>query len=112
MEEKDIVDVSLDWLVERNLHPTSELSPLNAIELIERDGFYVLMRRISRRTGLTKGFALYEIKEGSVLVLLHSWKSKRIAYTAFAAFMNELLDDFNKEEYMIKYDDEFKEVTK
>ena len=112
MEEKDIVDVSLDWLVERNLHPTSELSPLNAIELIERNGYYVLMRRISRRTGLTEGFALYEIKEGSVLVLLRSWKSISIAYAAFAAFVNKSPNNFETDDYMIKYDDKFKEVPK
>lgn len=112
MEEKDIVAVSLEWIAERNLHLISELAPLNAIELIDREGFYVLMRKLSRRTGLTEGFALYELREGGVLILVHLWKSKRIAYTAFAAFMNEPLDDFNKEEYMIKYDDDFKEVPK
>lgn len=112
MEEKDIVTAALEWIAERNLHPISELAPLNVIELIERDGFYVLMRRISRRTGLTEGFALYEIKEGSVLVLLRSWKSISIAYAAFAAFVNKSPNNFETDDYMIKYDDEFKEVPK
>lgn len=116
MEEKDIVTAALEWIAERNLHPISELAPLNVIELIDREGFYVLMRKLSRRTGLTEGFALYELREGSVLVLVRLWKYTRknecIAYTAFAAFMNELLDDFKKDDYMIKYDDDFKEVPK
>mgnify|MGYP007070192888 CR=1 FL=1 len=114
MEEKTIVDVALEWVKRQNTEPVTMCLPIKVIELIDREGRYVLIRELSRKTGLTVGFTLYELREEDYFSLVHYWNAEYItlALTAFAVFVYEDPLHFDSSPYEIQYDDEFKEVTK